>query len=225
MERFWRKLGFNLGAHWKIVLLVVVVITVLLGIGATQIEFATGQDSYLNSDSQIAIDNREFQELFGGEAVVLLFSATDPETDVTDLFVGDNLAKLQAINEDLAVIEEVESVVSPYTSLTFSEALIGVDEFGPAANALLAAPGRDPDGSEARSADVAVSLARNEAVAAGDREIGSPAWNQLLIFDNTGYTVEADGKPVAPADDQRHIRLSLASTFPDMQTAVGGVIL
>ena len=113
MERFWRWLGFNLGRHWKIVVLLLVAVTVLLGIGATQIEFATGQDSYLNSDSQIAIDNREFQDLFGGEAVILLFSATDPDADISDLFVGDNLAKLQAINADLTGIEEVESVVSP----------------------------------------------------------------------------------------------------------------
>src|SRR5215213_7277675 len=115
MERFWRKLGFNFGAHWKIVLLVVVVITVLLGIGATQIEFATGQDSYLNSDSQIAIDNREYQDLFGGEAVILLFSANEPDVDISDLFIGDNLTKLQQINDDLATIDEVQSVVSPLT--------------------------------------------------------------------------------------------------------------
>ena len=70
MERFWRWLGFNLGRHWKIVVLLVVAVTVLLGIGLTQIQFATGQDSYLNSDSQIAIDNREFESLFGGEAEI-----------------------------------------------------------------------------------------------------------------------------------------------------------
>src|SRR5262245_45961120 len=126
MERFWRSLGFNLGRHWKIVVLVLVVVTVVLGIGATQIEFATGQDSYLNSDSQIAIDNREYEGLFGGEAVVLLFSAQDANTNVSDLFAGDNLTKLQQIGSDLGKIPEVESVVSPLTALTFSQNLIGV---------------------------------------------------------------------------------------------------
>ncbi|HZI44270.1 MAG TPA: MMPL family transporter, partial [Ilumatobacter sp.] len=192
-----------------------------LGIGATQIEFATGQDSYLNSDSQIAIDNREFQDLFGGEAVILLFSATDPDADISDLFVGDNLAKLEAINGDLAGIDEVESVVSPYTSLTFSDALVK----GPAANALLSAPARDEAGAEARNADITISLARRDAIPEAEREIGNPAWNEVLIFDNQGYTIGDDGSPVAPADDQRNIRLSLASTFPNLRTAVGGVIL
>jgi predicted RND superfamily exporter protein len=56
MESFWRWLGVALGKYWKIVAVVVTVITVILGIGARNIEFATGQDSYLNPDSQIAID-------------------------------------------------------------------------------------------------------------------------------------------------------------------------
>src|SRR5215204_5516440 len=221
MERFWRKLGFNLGRHWKIVLLLVVAVTVLLGIGATQIEFATGQDSYLNSDSQIAIDNREFQDLFGGEAVILLFSANEPDVVISDLFVGDNLAKLQQINDDLATIDEVESVVSPLTSLTFSDELVT----GPGADAQLRAPTRDEVGAEARNADITTSLARRDAVSTDPRVIGGPAWNDVLMFDNTGYTVDAGGELVTPADDQRHIRLSLASTFPNMRTAVGGVIL
>ena len=49
----------------------------ILALGATRIEFATGQDSYLNPDSQIAIDNVAFQEDFGGETVILLFSGDD----------------------------------------------------------------------------------------------------------------------------------------------------
>ena len=205
-------------------MLLVVAVTVLLGIGATQIEFATGQDSYLNSDSQIAIDNREFQDLFGGEAVILLFSATDPDADISDLFVGDNLAKLEAINADLAGIDEVESVVSPYTSLTFSEALIGVESSGRpptrcSARRRATRPAPRPATQTPRSASLATRPIPE------DRQIGNPAWNELLIFDNQGFTIDADGSPVAPADDQRHIRLSLASTFPNPQTAVGGVIL
>ena len=49
----------------------------VLGLGASKIEFATGQDSYLNPDSQVAIDNVEFQGNFGGETVILLFTAEE----------------------------------------------------------------------------------------------------------------------------------------------------
>ena len=71
----WRQLGMGLGKYWWAVGLAVLAITGVLAIGATQIEFATGQDSYLNTDSQASIDNVEFQTQFGGEAVILLFSA------------------------------------------------------------------------------------------------------------------------------------------------------
>ena len=57
MERFWRRLGRWLGTHRLAALGILVAVTVLLGHRRPQIEFATGQDSYLNPDSQIAIDN------------------------------------------------------------------------------------------------------------------------------------------------------------------------
>ena len=78
----------------------VVLITVVLGVAGRNIEFATGQDSYLNPDSQIALDNVEFQEDFGGETIILLFSAEEG-SDVSDLFVGENLDKLQAMTAEI----------------------------------------------------------------------------------------------------------------------------
>jgi len=221
MERFWRATGVALGKHWRIVTVVVVLITGVLAIGASKIEFATGQDSYLNPDSQVALDNVEFQGSFGGETVILLFTATEGSgSDVSDLFAGENLATFERINAELAEIEEAYAVITPYTSLLFSDALIQ----GAGRNALLAAAGRDPDpaGVEARNADVTVSLARLGAVES--EEIGDETWNDLLIFGNDGFTLD-DGAPVAPPDDERAIRLSLASTFPNQQTAVGGVVL
>src|SRR5690348_10194532 len=109
MERFWRGAGVALGKRWKWVIAGLVLVTVLLGLGATRIEFATGQDSYLNPDSQTAIDNREYQSYFGGETVILLFSANRDDVDVTDLFEGENLATLQSINDGLREIDEVEA--------------------------------------------------------------------------------------------------------------------
>ena len=121
MEQFWRSAGLQLGKQWKVVLAVVVVLTGVLTIGATQIEFATGQDSYLNPDSQIAIDNVEFQDNFGGETVILLFTASEgADVDVSDLMKGANLAEFRRLNAELAEVPEVYSVVTPLTSLTSS---------------------------------------------------------------------------------------------------------
>lgn len=225
MESFWRSLAVALGKHWKRVAVIMGAITILLGIGATNIKFATGQDSYLNSDSQIAIDNREFQGQFGGETVILLFEATEPGVDVSKLFEGQNLQTLSEITAGLAEIPEVESVVTPLTSLTFSEPLLGTTNFGPGAKALLGASTRDEAGAAARQADITLASARRDAIPEAERKLGIAAWNELLIFGNDGYSLDADGKPVAPDNDDRAIRLSLASTFPDLRTAVGGVIL
>lgn len=219
MERFWRAAGVALGKYWKWVIAGLMLVTVLLGLGATRIEFATGQDSYLNPDSQTAIDNREYQSYFGGETVILLFSANRDGVDVSDLFEGENLATLQSINDGLREIPEVEACITPLISVTFSDALIqqraeaapSGDETpttescgsavtptalgaptptpGPGGAALLAAPARDESGAEARNADVSISLARRDAIPLEQRQIGEPAWNELLIYGNDNFTV------------------------------------
>ncbi len=96
MESFWRNAGIQLGKQWKIVAVVVVAITAVLAIGLTQVEFATGQDSYLNPDSQIAIDNVEFQDNFGGETVILLMSANPTVSTSPTSSAADNLATLES---------------------------------------------------------------------------------------------------------------------------------
>ncbi len=233
MEQFWRNVGVQLGKQWKAVAAALVVITVaLVAVGATRIEFATGQDSYLNPDSQIAIDNVAFQDDFGGETIILLFSAEGDAT-VPDLIEGDNLAELQRITDELTVALPEARVVTPYTSLTFSSAIIAD---GPAQGALIGAVGRETD-EEARgirSTDAVLSLSRRGAVET--QELGDPGWNEVLLFDNTGFTQDG-GKIVPPPADQLTIRESLRGTFPNIVddggepvgpingTAVGGIVL
>jgi len=50
MQKFWAWLGLNLGRRAGVVSIVGLVITVALGFGIPKLEFATGQDSYLNKD-------------------------------------------------------------------------------------------------------------------------------------------------------------------------------
>ncbi|MDW3215418.1 MAG: MMPL family transporter [Ilumatobacteraceae bacterium] len=218
MESFWRATGINLGKYWKAVAAAVVAVTAILAIGLTQVEFATGQDSYLNPESQIALDNVEFQENFGGETVILLMSANEDGVDVADLVGPANLSALEQLTAELEAVDNVFSVITPPVSLTFSDELIK----GPGRAALIAAAGRDADGGEARGADIQVGLARLAEV--DDQTLGNPAWNDVLIYGNDGFEL-TDGELTAPADDERAIRLSLAGTFPDAQTAVAGVVL
>ncbi len=230
MERFWRWLGVALGKHWKFVAAGVVVITVLLGFGARNIDFATGQDSYLNPDSQIAIDNVAFQNDFGGETVILLFTSNDG-SDVSQLYEGANLEELTRITDALHDVDGADAIITPLTSLTFSANLLsgGVQSVG--SSALLSAAARDEAGAEARQADISTALARLGGIPEEERVIGNPAYNELLIYDNGGFTVAEDGTVVPPPDAERRIRASLASTFPNVEggivngTAVGGVVL
>ena len=224
MERFWRATGIQLGKHWKWVAAVVVAITAVLALGARNIEFATGQDSYLNPDSQIALDNVAFQDDFGGETVILLFTAEEG-SDISDLYESANLAELERITEELETVEDAYAVVTPLTSLKFSKSLLAE---GVASNALISASTRDD--SAARQTDLSIALARLGA--AGEAEIGNPAYNDLLIFGNDGFTL-VDGDPVAPPPDELKVRKSLEGTFPNPATtttpvngtAVGGVVL
>ena len=223
MEQLWRNAGIQLGKRWVWVLLAVLVVTAAMIPGLGRAEFATGQDSYLNADSQISIDNVGFQEQFGGETVVLLFSATTAQARIDDLFEGKNLAELERVTAALEEIEEVASVITPVVSLDYSDALLK----GPGRDALLSAQGRDPDpdAAAARGADVTLSLSRLGQIPAAQQELGNPDWIDLLLYDNTGFAAEG-GEVIPPEDDDdRSIRLSLASTFPDNRTAVGGVVL
>jgi hypothetical protein len=218
MESFWRAAGVQLGKQWKVVAAVFVGVTVLLGFGLTRIEFATGQDSYLNPDSQIAIDNVEFQDNFGGETVILLMTANRDGVDVADLVGPSNLAILQRLTDELEAVPAVNSVITPPVSLLFSDRLVK----GPGRAALIAAATRDEAGAAVRGADITVGLARVNAI--DDQELGNPAWNDVLVYGNDNFEI-VDGELQPPADDDRVIRLSLAGTFPDQRTAVGGVVL
>ncbi len=220
MENFWRSAGIQIGKYWYAVIALMVVITGLLTFGLQQLEFATGQDSYLNSDSQIAIDNEAYQDDFGGEAAILLFEAQDG-SDISDLFAGENLAELERMESELREIPEVYTVVAPLTAVEYSEALV-IEDVG--TNALLGALERepDPDGLAAREADVTTTLTRLGE--AGEQDLANQGWVDFLIFDNSGFAVEG-AEVVPPTDEERGIRASLLPTFPDQQTAVGGVLI
>ena len=230
MENNWRRLGYELGRRWALVAIAFVVITAVLALGARNLEFATGQDSYLNEDSQIAIDNELLQDEFGGETIILLFQAQG-DADITDLFAGANLAELERLESELREIEQVYSVVAPLTTLKFSESITtGLTPAGetlapsPGTGALLSALEReqDPEGKAAREADIGISLARLGAVT--ERDLANPDWVEFLTFGNQNVEL-VDGAPQLPAGEDRAVRASLQGVFPNLQTAVGGVLL
>ena len=116
MQRFWSYIAVQLGKHTVVVTVVGLLVTIALGLGITQLNFATGQDSYLNKDSQVYKDNVVYQRLFGGEAMLTVISM-DPGHTIDELFTGDGAQQLKDFHDRLKASGEVESVVSPLTIL------------------------------------------------------------------------------------------------------------
>jgi hydrophobe/amphiphile efflux-3 (HAE3) family protein len=196
-------MGLNFGKHAGIVGAIGLAITLLLGLGATKLDFATGQDSYLNKDEQVYKDNVAYQDLFGGQAMLTLFTM-EGGRDVVDLFTPDNIRHLQQVDEELHNTQGVETVVTPLTALQFTQNLAVSDTGDPtqsvAGQALLSASEREPDpaAQEIRAADAITTLQRLSAVPEDQRTFDNPEWARFLLFDN-----------------RNEIRKSLRPFFPD----------
>jgi hydrophobe/amphiphile efflux-3 (HAE3) family protein len=191
MRRVWAWMGLNFGKHAGIVGAIGLAITLVLGLGATKLDFATGQDSYLNKDEQVYKDNVAYQDLFGGQAMLTLFTM-EGGRDVVDLFTPENIEHMQQVDEQLHAVDGVEAVVTPLTALQFTQNLAVSDSGDPtqsvAGQALLGAREREPDpaAQEVRAADALTTLQRLNAVPEDQRTFENPEWVRFLLFDNRG---------------------------------------
>jgi uncharacterized protein len=191
MRRVWAWMGLNFGKHAGIVGAIGLAITLVLGLGATKLDFATGQDSYLNKDEQVYKDNVAYQDLFGGQAMLTLFTM-EGGRDVVDLFTPENIEHMQQVDEQLHAVDGVEAVVTPLTALQFTQNLAVSDSGDPtqsvAGQALLGAREREPDpaAQEVRAADAVKTLQRLTAVPEDQRTFENPEWVRFLLFDNRG---------------------------------------
>ena len=207
MRKVWSWLGLNLGKHWIIVIVIGTITTVVLGFGITKLDFATGQDSYLNKSDQVYKDSVAYQDLFGGQAMLTLVTMDEGHT-VNELFTPENVEVWQDLEAKLRANPDMVSVVSPLTGLQFTDALVTSPTGNPAESVagkvLLAAQERDdsPDGATLRGEDNVTTLTRLSAIPPGQRTIGNAAYNDFLLHDNEG-----------------NIRKPLLANFPDNRHA------
>jgi len=157
MKRFWSMLAVQLGKRAGTVAVIGLAITLVLGVGITQLRFATGQDSYLNESDQVAKDNVAYQDLFGGQIMVVLFSMQEGH-DVTELVEPANRAVIEEAAASLASSPEVATVLTPIDTLRFSESILSfspetAEKVGAAVQA--AAPTSVEEYQEAHEAAVA----------------------------------------------------------------------
>ena len=124
MQRFWSWLAVEAGKRAGLVALIALLVTLVLGYGVTKLQFATGQDSYLNTDDQVYVDNVEYQDLFGGQAMLVLFTLDDGVT-ITDFMNEANQQELARVKDELKANDAViEAVITPTDILDWSDALI-----------------------------------------------------------------------------------------------------
>jgi len=229
MHKFWSGLAVQLGKRAGLVSIIGLFVTLIMGFGLTKLEFATGQDSYLNKDDQVAIDNRAYQELFGGQIMITLFTM-DEGSDVVDLTTGSNRDTILKATEEIRKNPNVAEIVSPLTALEFSNSLIQRPFTDPGSDAAAGNPletiagtilsqaiAREEDGSTeqaARQSDQNITACRflgatldgspcsETPVPAEDRVLTNPDWVRFLLTGNDG-----------------EIRKSLESFFPDAEHA------
>ena len=217
----WRSIGQSVSRRTTAVLAGVLMLTAVAVIGLGQLEFSTGQDSYIDSSSQVAKDNEQYQSLFGGENMVVLLTAPQGKT-VVDVLTPATIAQLGEIEQQLASDPSIQSVVSPVTLLTWTQDLI---TSGVASEILARTIERELDAAaqQVRRDDAMITTLRLGA--AGEQGFDNPDWVKFLVFGNDGFTLAADGTLVAPADDQLVVRTALRAFIPDARHAVFAAVL
>ncbi len=187
----WAVLGMLIASRRRAVVAIGCVLTVVFGFGATRLEFQTGQDSYLNSDEQVYEDNVDYQSLFGGQAMLSVFTL-QPGGSLVDLFTQRNVARWVELRETLDVDPRIEAVITPLTALEFTNNMVngktGNLLASPAAKILIGARERDPNPASqlTRFADALTTLKRYNAVPVAKRSFSNPEWVEFLLYDNHG---------------------------------------
>ena len=85
MRRFWSWLAVWCGKHAGLVGVIGLLLTLTLAAGTTQLKFQTSQASYLNRSDQIYKDDVRYEQLFGGQAMVVMFTM-DGDATVDQFF-------------------------------------------------------------------------------------------------------------------------------------------
>src|SRR4026208_550864 len=167
MGNFWRGSGRWLSRRTLVTMIGVVVVTIALGIGLQKLDFSTGPSSYIDPDSQVATGNERYQDLFGGENMVVLFTV-DEGRSVVDLFTPGNIAQFQIVEQEQNASDAVQTVVSPLAVLEWTEDLVSK---GVGSEIVARAIQREPDPAKAaiRQTAATITTLRLGAAGAADR--------------------------------------------------------
>ncbi|MEX0786465.1 MAG: hydrophobe/amphiphile efflux-3 (HAE3) family transporter [Dehalococcoidia bacterium] len=219
---FWKACADLIRRRHILVLALAAAATVALALGIPRLEFKTSQDTIVPAGSQTYRDNVRYERQFGGEPVLVLFTADDIRT----LFQPPNVGELATLEQELNDSGLYHSVFGPLSLLSFAQEQIPVAaELAPGALAWQqerAAEDARAAAAAAGATEAAQELAAQEAsqqavdafaernaadatrlAAAGEQSLDNPAFVEFLIFDEAGA-----------------IRPEFEGIFPDAQHAL-----
>jgi len=244
MQRFWSWLAVNLGRHAGMVTAVGLIFTIVLGLGITRIQFATGQDSYISKGSKVYDDNIEYQKLFGGNALLTSINMDKGHT-IDEIFTPAGVASMEKTATELRGLDHVANVISPVTALEFSSNLVKAPAGGTVFDAVgtkalteaseQAKARGDTASVEARSKDLVATSGRLLAIPPDQQVLTNQAYVQFLLYTNelcsstrpaqAGETASCPnaaepGGPLLVGTGTKEIRKALKPFFPSPEHSV-----
>jgi hydrophobe/amphiphile efflux-3 (HAE3) family protein len=176
----WQRLTAFIGRRHNVILLSALVLTIGLAFGGTLIKFETSQDALIGGGSTVAKQNHRYQSTFGGEAMLTVYHG-----DIEKLFTPTNIARMQALEDDLHKTGLYRYVLSPLTALRFAEGelKVGPQLFGIAVK-------NDPAHAAHYNAVLTGELTRLGQVQ-GAQELTNPSFVRFLLYDANGNIREA----------------------------------
>ncbi len=188
----WSWLGLNLGRRAGTVAVIGLALTIVLGLGITQLTFTTSNASYLNNNDKAQIENHAYVKRFGGDPIVTMFTM-HPGTTVDNLFTPHNIAAFQSIGAKLHRDPTVFSVLTPLDAIQLAARMAGTkpgeqvtDSL--ASRILLSAEAREvnPAARTARAVNLAALLGELSLLPPAKQHLSNPAWIHFLVHNPNG---------------------------------------
>jgi len=174
----WNRLAGAIIRRPMAVLVCALVVTAGLGTGLTRLAFSTDQDTLVDASSVVYLDNARYQDRFGGETMLVLFTG-----DPVSLFSESNLPKMEALEAELRSTQGVATVIGPYSAIDYAADQLAV---APGLLAEANARAEDPDAYAERTAGELARLTE-----AGEASLSNPAFVRFLLFNGDGSLRDA----------------------------------
>lgn len=108
-ERIFRRVGIFVENKRLLVIIISLVLIAPAIVGATQMEMATGYETFISEDSQIYQDYEKFTDYFSDNVLVVLITGND----LIELLWPDNVDAMATIETEMSQGQHVLSVVGP----------------------------------------------------------------------------------------------------------------